>query len=120
MDIFRRIRDALGFGPKLRCKPGDLCRVVDHPDYGSLDRQCIGMIVRVTRLVPHSRTSEPCWEYEGPLVIVTDGVDRYTVKRFCDDCLRPIHNPGDEEQDEMIGIAGPAPAVVREPSREEA
>jgi hypothetical protein len=111
MGFIDRIKRACGFGPRLNCKPGDLCRVIDHPGMSHLERnQLVGMIVKVTTTITHP-DGHPCWLYEGDPITVELIFGRLPITGIADMCLRPIRNPGDEEVDEVLALTGPAPAA---------
>jgi hypothetical protein len=86
-----------------RCRKGDICLVVTgDPDFN------VGRIVKVTTrcwsvvaaLLGFFGIS--LWYYEGELT------NEFGVRfeAVSDDCLRPLRNPGQDEADEMVRIAG--------------
>ena len=98
---------------KLNCKPGQLAIVVGGPsELGNL-----GKIVRVLRLLaPHDRIHSVCgrhtagaleghqaWETDTVLCLgVEFGGRRVFVPVAADEDLRPIGDPGEDEQDESL------------------
>ena len=89
----------------LNCKPGDLARIISHPETeqsGSVDR-----IIKVT-----SVDGDSFWSYQGPPLMCSCGCHR-TMDAFHDDLLRPIR--GQEGDDETLAWAGkPAQIDVME------
>lgn len=79
----------------LNCKPGDLAVWVGRTEDMAA---CYGRIVRVTAL--DSRyPGTPSWFYEGELFCVWTNKRPSSVFDFW---LRPLRNPGDEEEDETL------------------
>lgn len=78
--------------PQLKCKPGDLCRILSGPHKDHF--------ITVTQLDP---MSDPdlglAWEYEGPKY---DSDPGYIQWSFFDRILQPLANPKDDEQDLML------------------
>ena len=98
----------------LRCKPGDLCVIVNA---GGKCASHIGKIIRVIKVFHKSELPRGpwVWTYEGPHLVATDG----TVVAWANDCaLRPLRDaPG---QDETLRLAGrPNPTMVTDGRRYE-
>ena len=78
----------------LNCKPDDLARIISNAETRSFG--CEDKIITVTRLVMMSGL--PMWQYEGQRLRCKCGCGA-AVLSISDDLLRPIGNPGDDEQD---------------------
>lgn len=78
---------------KLRCAPGDLCRILcgRHKDH----------FITVTQVDPTSVSDggEPAWEYEGPKYEADPGYSQWS---FFDRILQPMSKPGDDEADLLL------------------
>lgn len=101
----------------MNCKPGDLAIVVRAEGWGLAGRvsqKLLGAIVRVVRLAPPSErfqcTADLVWKFEEPIKVELDG-KTYWADGIDDSCLRPIRDPGDDAQDEMLR---PLPEPVEE------
>ena len=104
--------------PPVNCRAGDLARIVAFPANDEGDRLMPGRIVRLVEWFPHPIRGWAMWRLEAPLVIeLSDGGQ--IVVAIADKVLRPIRDPGDDAQDEMLALVGPAP-VVAQSAREEA
>lgn len=85
----------------MNCKPGDLAIVVRSKSGNE------GKIVRCIRLCTPAEAdaehywSGPLWKVDALLVAKRRGDVKFTP--HCpDECLRPIRDPGDDAQDEML------------------
>ena len=77
----------------MNCKPGDLAVIVKV--FRQDEERFIGKLVRVTTLKPGM--PEPYWYIEEPIEF--HGQVKKSVR---DGALKPIRDPGDDAQDEML------------------
>ena len=77
---------------KLRCAPGDLCRITRGV---FRDR-----FITVTRLDDDPRAPEPAWLYEGASLERPDNGNLQVS--FFDRILQPMGKPGDDEADLLL------------------
>lgn len=94
----------------MNCKPGDLARVVGLPKQLQLGNN---RIVQLKKLPPIEIEGCACWVLEDALQVTLVGKIKTTRDTFkleepvCLDALpdiylRPIHDPGDDAQDETL------------------
>lgn len=98
----------------MNCKPHELAIIVNSGSRSSglareVARQAIGKIVRVVKLRPPHHP-DACyealvWEIEEPFKIECEG-RVFTIGGVGDECLRPIRDPGDDADDEMVQLLG--------------
>ena len=94
----------------LRCKPGQLARVLPHelPEHAGI----VDMIVRVTKVSMHLWTGEPVWSFEeAPLHKTCTHGHPMVVDCLPDAILKPIEDPPADAVDEMVKLAGKAPVL---------
>jgi len=86
---------------KLRCAPGDLCRILSGPHKDHF--------ITVTQLDPYSVADArgPAWEYLGPKYEAGPGYSQWS---FFDSILQPIRPQSDDEADLLL-----APLPKNEP-----
>ncbi len=102
----------------MNCNPGDTAAIVYCPRGAEHLR---GRIVRLTNRAPDSPAipwrpeidARVCWYYEGERLVLRSGK---AVEYLNDCCLRPIRDPGDDAQDEMLR---PLPKAEPAPARQE-
>jgi hypothetical protein len=82
----------------MNCKPGELAIVVKGA--GPLTACIVGKVLRVTRAV---FDGEPCWEYEGPRLVVPRWGPLEVIE---DEFLRPIR-PGGITEEEVGELYAP-------------
>lgn len=91
----------------LRCKPGDVCRVLALPTMLPWEREFVGCIVTVTK------AEGLHWRFaEGVLVAQCGGVT-HSVYGIADRALQPLRAPDADATDEMVARVGKAPVVVK-------
>jgi hypothetical protein len=122
--LISAVRGLLGGGVQstpsapLNCRAGDLARIVAFPAGDAIDRLMPGRIVRVVEWHPNPGYGNAMWFLESPMVFDLGEGER-VVWAIADSILRPIRDPGDDAQDEMLRLVGPAPSVTQ-PARESA
>lgn len=101
----------------MNCKQGDLAIFVRSTCGNE------GLIVRCLSLTHHTHVRNPDGTREESAVWNTDrpvrAWDGSVWNKASDHNLRPIRNPGADETDEMVRLAGPAPMTLTELLREE-
>lgn len=90
----------------MNCIPGDLARVLPFPE--TITAGTVGKIIRVTEIIGHTRSGEPAWAYEGPMIMCKCGCFQL-LHGIADSALRPIR--GGEGEDETLQWA-PVPEKV--------
>jgi hypothetical protein len=88
----------------MNCKPGDLAIVVR----GMYSDENVGKLVRTVRLVPLHDADGPSWEVESLSgFLMHPRVELCGLRGWFEDSrLRPIRDPGDDAQDEMLVLLG--------------
>ncbi len=100
----------------MNCKPGDLARIIAHPDtiyFGIVDR-----IIRVRELRYVDDGSVAAWTYDPPVIISPRvfAIDpSVAAANFVPDkYLKPIDNPPDNAVDESARWLPPVPQTEKE------
>ena len=86
----------------MNCKPGDLARVVSHPD--TRKAGIVNKIVKVKVCDGVTKSGHAGWSLYPPNLFAFGGGAR--IDFIADFLLMPIRDPGDDAIDEMVLIAG--------------
>lgn len=99
----------------MNCKKGDLALVVGT-DGASLSDAALGLVLKLGDFA-----GSGYWNVvDGPIVHCQSNGSLLSAKiaRSQDWALRPIRDPGDEVQDEMVALVGKPPSVELAPKRQ--
>lgn len=97
----------------LRCRPGDLCVIVDDEFPENL-----GKFLTVVKSA-EAIEGKPAWQCFSPSILrawnafgtASELTEPNELVDWTDDALRPLRDPGDDATDEILRIAG-KPAIT--------
>lgn len=123
MNLWNRLRDAAGFGPKLRNKAGGMAWINSKVDEGEGSAALVNRVVKTMRIAHGD-----FWAIDPPQVYTITSPSRNMISglrlqpgmrvvsmSIRDECLTPIPGIGDDEQDESLRYLPPVPTSTKAP-----